>query len=427
MASDYKRLKKEKLWDGDRYVSVRRWRAIRDIPQVGVKKGDITGYIEDIIECPNPAVASLWVGKDAVALGAIVFKGKVKITDLGYVRGPGVFERDRNGIPHSYLELSGDVTVSGYARVGGNEFHTSLPTPSLMEGNIVISDEARVELPCSMVSYHGVITIKDNAIMAGTSGVFGNVTVDKDSKVGTGVILDGDIHVFRSKLGNLVSVQGSHIVLDNASLPSRCVMENGIIVKSGDITNGTPLELNLSIKKNATVNDSRASTLVPIPAQILTPDRDMTHVDVWNQRFTEITQEIDSYESDIVKTIKYPAMTDLSNEATLEMVFALREVERSIANNRENFSELVTQLEKKFLVAESNARRIAGTLYSNEEKKKAKQAEDLFALACDDKASDNERRNAFKQGFKRLEGILPIPASAIESMRAKTGLRELEM
>lgn len=421
MVSDYKRLKKEKLWDGDRYISVRRWRAIRDIPQVGVKKGDITGYIEDIIECPNPLVASLWVSKDAVALGAIVFKGKIKITDFGYVRGPGLFERDRNGIPRSYLELSGDVTISGYARVGGNEFHTSLLTPSLMEGNIVISDEARVELPCSMVSYHGVITVKDNAIMAGTSGVFGNVTVDKDSKIGTGVILDGDIHVFKSTLGNLVSVQGERIVLDNASLPSHCVMENGIIIKSGDIANGTPLDLNFSIRKNVTVPDSSVSAPVPVLAI------DVVHVDVWNQRFTEITQEIHSYESDIVKTIKYPVMTDLSNEATLEMVFALREVERSIANNYENFSELVTKLEKKFLIAESNARKIAGALYSNEEKKKTKQAEDLFSLACDDKASDNERRNALKQGFKRLEGILPISALAIESMRAKAGLRELEM
>jgi hypothetical protein len=41
-------------------------------------------------------------------------------------------------------------------------------------------------------------------------------------------------------------------------------------------------------------------------------------------------------------------------------------------------------------------------------------------------ATENEKINAFKQGFKQLEGIIIVPEQAVTALRVKAGIAELE-
>lgn len=144
-------------------------------------------------------------------------------------------------------------------------------------------------------------------------------------------------------------------------------------------------------------------------------------------RLEEIREAIVSYETDIVKLLKFPAMGDMTYDSTLAMVMALKKIDYLPADATEKeFSQALWHLEEKFLIAESFARKLALSGYSSEEKTRIHTAEKMFAIACDKGAADNEKRVALHQGLKTLEGIMDVPSPAITALKSRAGLTELE-
>lgn len=106
---------------------------------------------------------------------------------------------------------------------------------------------------------------------------------------------------------------------------------------------------------------------------------------------------------------------------------ALKKVQRlEVSPDTSEFRAAVISLEEAFMMAESNAEKIASSLLSDEEKKKTEKAKDLFRIASNEASSDHEKKVAFVQGFKQLEGIIAVPEVAVDTFRIKIGLKELE-
>ncbi|HSN50323.1 MAG TPA: hypothetical protein VLR52_03750, partial [Bacteroidales bacterium] len=175
-------------------------------------------------------------------------------------------------------------------------------------------------------------------------------------------------------------------------------------------------------------------TVAPKPATVVTPDPTPVKVTEFSEGaqdaldlFDEVKSKIESYESDIVKIIKYPTMTDRTDSLTREMVRFFNLATRYLSRpESEKFMDAVAALEDAFLAAESNALKIASSLLSESDKKKMELAKDLLAIASNEVSSENEKKVSFKQAFKQLEGVLVVPDSAVDAFRIKVGLKELE-
>lgn len=78
------------------------------------------------------------------------------------------------------------------------------------------------------------------------------------------------------------------------------------------------------------------------------------------------------------------------------------------------------------MAAESNAMKLSSSLLSGEELKKMDKAKDLLAIASNEASTEHEKKVSFQQAFKQLEGIIVVPEMAVDTFRAKIGLKEIE-
>lgn len=78
-------------------------------------------------------------------------------------------------------------------------------------------------------------------------------------------------------------------------------------------------------------------------------------------------------------------------------------------------------------LCDSFALKTASTMLSATDKKKVDKVDDLLAIASNDASTEHEKKIAFQQAFKHLEGIIVVPEVAVETFKVKIGLKELEM
>lgn len=370
--------------------------ALRDIPEHGVKAGDFGGFVTQKNTLSHEG--SCWVGPEAEALGYIFIQDDAYVGDTASLRTGGGVHAIRM---HGKSRVTGNAIVE-MARYEG-DFNTLAPLYILDEAHIYgdallqncrdVSEKAKVY---GNAWLRGVKEVTDSA------EVFGQAFLDKDAIV----IGNSKIHE-KARIEEKTTIRNSDIS-GNVIIPKYDTIGERVITEQNQLALGSFVTPALPAKATKALT-SKKSRLLTV--------------------YNDITARISAYETDIVKIIKYPVMTDRSNASTLAMTMALSSAERLLAEpdcEDAEFLEAVTDLEAKFLMAESNALKIASTALTEAELKKMEKAKDLLAIASNEVSTEHEKKVAFAQGFKQLEGVIVVPEVAMDAFRVKIGLKEIE-
>lgn len=129
----------EHLWGGS---LVYRIRATKDVPNMGVKKGDLGGWVSMSATLGEDC----WVfdeavlGRDASLLDASRLKNKARVLDNAVVGGGSTVEDNACVLNNAVVD--GGSTVRGDSRVCGS---AQVLNHSIMSSNIVVKDDAVVD------------------------------------------------------------------------------------------------------------------------------------------------------------------------------------------------------------------------------------------------------------------------------------------
>lgn len=309
--------------------------------------------------------------------------------------------------------VTGDAHVSGKAKV----YNSTISDSAMVMGNAVVSNKA-------IISESSVVTddaIVSGAQVRGASKVLGNANVKEKS-----LICENAVVTDRALICKDAVIAGESIIKDDAVVSEGAhVLGKSVISKYRIIGVYEKLTDFISTEDRAAISASPSMKELTETASPL--ESETSGIQDFCLRLEGLKKEISAYGNDIVKLLKFPIMSDLRDENTLDMMLALKNSSRiDPARSPKKFRKSVDLLERKFMKAESNALLISATAFSDDQRKKADKARDLFAIACNDVSSEQEKRSAFKQGFRQLEGVVVITDSAVENMRIKVGIPELE-
>ena len=465
--------------NGNYEATVYRIQALRDIPEHGVKAGDAGGFVSN--DSNLSQTDSCWIADDAEVLNqAAVMHNAFVGGNASVATSPAAWAspiyllnnariidnavvRNYTSTPQRHMQISENAVISGNAYIENVGF---------ILGSAKISDE---------VQLHGCQTIKDNVEIFGHAVLYQGVEVLGKSKVSGNVvlnshalvrdsILDGSLQVPQS--GRVENFTGYEQEKLDRFLLELAVRENNL--KTGRRTNllreqviseildgrhrgpggqartWTAESLNeeadrlvkqyyrdpqhspvQNIRKNA---PSLPVSVLPVEKKKQSSESNPLAVRTSEHSravsaYEEILSSMESYEKDIVKIIKYPAMTDPTEPKTLALMIALKAVKRLYNDGQcpvEEIIKAVKDLEEKFLIAEFNAQKISQTALSEPERKKIQKAQDLLAIASDEASSKQEKKVSFEQAFKQLEGVIVVPEVAVNTFRVKIGLQEIE-
>lgn len=138
------------------------------------------------------------------------------------------------------------------------------------------------------------------------------------------------------------------------------------------------------------------------------------------------------YETNLVKMIQYPMLTDMSEPVTVELHKALKKavlhspkglegLDRVPFNGSE-YAIAVSELDTAWQVAENKAKLTNWSAFDLEEQKKLQKAKDLLAIALDSGATSAERQISYKAAMKTLKGLIHAPEKAILAIEEKIKL-----
>lgn len=408
----YRLLKKELIipnspgWNSTRTMEVYRIQALRSIPSRGIKRGDVGGYVSSPETLSHGGTC--WIGYNAAAIGhvqifddaylgdrslvlcsftesVIIIKDSVRILDDAKISVAKPSADKEN--PKMVSRFSGNVSIFGNARI------SSLDEAS---GNVRIFENAHINLALKV---SGDVEIKGRAVLHRSSTVIGKSSISGDAIIGKGAVVIDCTVTGKAQIGEEQTVSGGKFheevifMSPKKEIPKITIGEPVNLIKSKPVT-------------------SKVKTKAEKAIELL----------------EGIKKDIAAYETDIVKIIKYPVMTDRTDVNTMKMAKLLKKAERlSESPEDPDFEETVSDLEDAFLAAESNALKLAATLLSEADRKKTETAKSLLAIASDEGSSENEKKVSFKQAFKNLEGVIAVPEVAIDTFRMKIGLQEIEM
>lgn len=439
-----------------------RIKALRDIPAHNVKAGDLGGWVNSKSTLSHEG--DCWIGGEAKIYSEIrsnltVF-GNALVTGeaIAYCQGSSGIRIHENAIVSDNVKIFVNerdcfTRIKGNARVSGKAF---IENPDIITGHI--SENARVLARSSVKDdsqVSGNATISGSTVL-GTARVLGKASVSNGSTISENAVITDDAEVSASEIRGTSTISGGAkvedgaVVCDSATVTGRAVVKKNAIIAGQSLIDdwAVVLErarvLGKSVISGTTVASSYKDYTDYISSEdhvlsaepssknattrtVSSPEGEDLDIQGSCLKLESLEQRITAYGSDIVKLLKFPIMTDLRDENTLEMMLAL-ENSKNIhpESNPKKFRKSVNSLHRKFMRAESNALIISATAFSDEQRKKADKARDLFAIACDGVSSEHEKRNAFKQGFRQLEGVVTVTDSVVENMRAKVGIPELE-
>ena len=380
--------------------AVYRLKSLRDIPRYGVKAGDVGGFVSSGSILSHDG--DCWIADDAVVYGKVVVKdnayifGNAGITNQSKSKKKGIYPLTticEDVKIFDEARLDGVQCVSGQAQIGGK---SQLLNSRLITGNAKIGGFAKIGANCVVLG---------GSDISGRSQLFLNsMVVSNQIAKGEGIIDTGEKYLTKEKEISYGEKKVSRWDRSN---------ETELLTKwFNQINHDSPSMVSQAPKKNTEGSFQGSELSVEI--------RDAVSL------LSDIKADIEAYAADIVKVIKYPVMQDKTNSYTLEMMHVLKQAERLAKNpTHSKFVQTVMDLEKKFMAAESNALRISSSLLSEKEQKRVQKAQDLLAIAADEASSEQEKKSAFVQGFKQLEGVIVVPDSAVEAFRVKYNLREI--
>lgn len=379
-------------------------RALRDIPMHNVKAGDLGGFVtwEDSLSHEG----SCWIGEKAQVIGKVTVSGDAYIGDRAIIhRMYNVWDNYNPGT----LEVKGNARIFGNARIETHRFNTNYPLCHMViDGNAQISGNAVLQ---------NVKQVTDDA------KIYGNALVELLTTV------SGSTEIFDdAKISPYCEISGASKIFEEVFLERKVRVINSVIAGNAKIDfeqkviNGKLNKAKIGMNLNELEEESEDSMVAEL-ASFTVPAKENIALRIFN----DVKENIASYETDVVKLIKYPAMVDKSIPETLAMTVALKMAVRySEDPDSAEFHAAVKELDQKFIIAESNAIKMTSTLLSDEEKKKTEKARDLLAIAADEASSENEKKVSFKQAFKQLEGVIAVPEIAVDTFRVKIGLKEIE-
>lgn len=363
-----------------------RIQALRNIPRHNVKVGDIGGFVSSKKILSHEG--SCWIGDDATAYG------NVRIEQDAYIGNNVSMAAFHSGT----IIIKGQAQVLDYAII--HAYITGLTT--IMD-DVVISEHADIHEASKIV---GNSLIKGHSLVKTRASLTGDSIVTDNAVIGINAVIHNTTVTGYSEIGA------------NQSFSDKTFSDNGIFVNDAKpiqrirLGNGVISLIDVS-------NVGHGST---VGVEVL-PSRQELVLAYYN----EIRQKIAKYETDIVKIIQYPLMTDKTNPYTLDMAIACSQAERLLqSSNTEEFEKAVSAMEAKFFIAESNAIRVSNSMLSENQVKKTATARKMLNIASNEGSTEHEKKTAFTQAFKELEGILTVPELAKDTFRVKVGLKELE-
>lgn len=421
------------LSDGRRF-NLHRIQALRDIPEHGVKAGDLGGYVEH--ERILSHEGSCWVGGNAVAMAdpythildgyyitndAIitdnaflqgVLSGSARVYDSAKVFSKLAYNCDVSGtseIHHS--DIDGSVILRGNVSLTDVKINSWAGIPPVMDGDITIKGNldkydcflrvARDEV----VELKGKLTFDEVAIR-------GNCKIDGEVNLSGVSFKDDNTILGKPQIMPKVQFTGKNIISGTSIIPPSSHVHD-IVMDSG-VLNYAAFDPSES---SANVLPSGNGGYSPLPPA------SNEYIKVINQ----IEAEYEAYTTDIVKLIKYPAMIDASIPEVGEFVVKLRSAKRSMETaSNERLAEIAESLEMSFVRAESKVQTLVASHLDEDKKKSLKTAEKMFRLACDDASPEPEKKLSFKAGMRSLEGVVSVSEKATENMKTRIGILELE-
>ena len=146
----------------------------------------------------------------------------------------------------------------------------------------------------------------------------------------------------------------------------------------------------------------------------------------------KIRSEWMAYETDILKIVDFPLLSDMSEPVTIKLHEALRKASLHEPKNIKSLSRVpfngseydvaVQELDTAFRAAESKARLSSWNKFTVEEKKRLQRAKDLLAMAMNGASTPSERQSAYKQAMKALQGLIEVPKATILAIESNTQL-----
>lgn len=418
-----------------------RIQALVDIPLHGVKAGDMGGYVTSEMVLSHEG--SCWVGGDAMvseytdtsyySFGEkpereFCIKENALITDNAYVYG----------IIRGNAKISGNAYVNSH--LGGNSvisdnaymFNCSVSGSLILSGNARLSD---VNVYCQGAE---PIVIKDDITIKGGGDEKTRIFCPAGSKISLSgassmnkVSIDGGL-IFDA-VGNLESVtfEGDNTILGKPQIKPN-VKFTGRNVISGDSLIPPGSHVHDVVMDSGVLQYGSPSALPELPAganrlEIAASPVEAIDITEHLETIQQIEAEYESYTTDIVKLIKYPAMVDASLPEIADLVSKLRTAKRVMkSGNAKKVRDIAEALDLAFIRAENKVQTLVASHLDEGKKKSLKDAEKMFKLACDEASPEPEKRLGFKAGMRALEGIVPVSEKASDNMKARIGLLELE-
>lgn len=409
-----------------------RIKALIDIPLHNVKAGDLGGYVEN--EYVLSHEGSCWVGGDAVAVHPanrnypedFSVRHDALVTDNAFVRAVIRSNAKVSGNAKVFVELASDCEISGNSEFLSGE----------IDGKCTLRGKVKIihaVINCwressSRVVIDGDFTINNNEdsdrnfidlrngeqVSIEGSGTFDDVTIRGNCIIDAEVNLDtvsfkGDTTILgKPQIKPNVKFTGKNIISGTSVIPPSShvhdvIMDKGILNYGIAMDGGEPI-LNLESSAPKKIEGSAHAALI-----------------------NQIEAEYESYTTDIVKLIKYPGMVDTSIPEVAKFAVKLRSAKRAMLTvGDEKLAEISEELELAFVCAENKVQTLVASHLDEGKKKSLKDAEKMFALACDEASPEPEKRLGFKAGMRALEGIVPVSEKASDNMKTRIGLLELE-
>lgn len=384
-----------------RMETMYRIQALKDIPRHGVKSGQIGGYVSSSGILSHQG--DCWIGEDAKAYGNVQVLDNALLTNSTRVI-------TRNGISKKII-ISGDVKIRENAYVGLDALPGSVNS-SLISGYVDISGFAIVQSPCVI---EGRVRIYGSAQFEMNCSILNNARVGGNVKVGNGTVITENSHLY-----------GDATVGDNCEVTGDSILSGDIRINSGRKVRSLIEPLHPDEEDLDYEDESASVTVGGIKMAKFTTALPVSE-SIYHELFAELKEKFDSYHNDVINLLRYPVMSDMTNDFTRSMVTSMRRAERALKMDDElEIKETVLQFEECLIAAESNARKIASTVFSPEEKKKTEMAMQLFNKATDEGSPEPEKKTSLRRAFKELEGVMDVPESAKAAIVAKAGLLELE-
>jgi len=149
----------------------------------------------------------------------------------------------------------------------------------------------------------------------------------------------------------------------------------------------------------------------------------------FTKRLEIVKSEWKEYELDILKVLEYPAVTNMNVPATFEFHKAMRKASHYLAETDsitsdevKEFGEAILDVEHRFEVMISEAKRLKWNEYTEKERVSLQMAQSLLAIAINSASSPHERQIAYKRLMKEVEGIIVLPEKSIAELEAKISL-----